>query len=134
MKIKYNECKECKEEKAIYSKKCCQNCYWKLRRKANEAKKGTGGTVKNNKRYKIKPISNKMAEKLKEYRPLRDKYMKENPTCEVLGCYKESQDLHHKARRGANLCNVETFMAVCRTCHISIEENPIESKKLGYLM
>ena len=75
----------------------------------------------------------KMIKKLAEYRPLRDKYMKEHPNCEVVGCNSLSQDLHHSARRGKNLCNVDTFIAVCRGCHIYIEDNPIESKKLGYL-
>lgn len=92
------------------------------------AKKGSKGEVKNNTRYKIKPISDKLAKKHREYRPLRDKYMK------FKGCNKPSNDLHHKARRGKNLCNVETFMAVCRTCHNWIEDNPTKSRELGYLI
>lgn len=74
-----------------------------------------------------------MVKKLAEYKPLRDKYMATHEICEVIGCNKPSQDLHHMARRGKNLCNVETFLAVCRSCHIHIEENPTESKELGYL-
>lgn len=29
IKIKYGECKECTQEKAIYSKGLCQYCYWR---------------------------------------------------------------------------------------------------------
>jgi hypothetical protein len=123
MNYKKGVCIECKEEKYIYSKKKCQYCYWNTKDKKPIKKKA----------YKIAPISKKMAKKLADYRPLRDKYMKLNPICEFDGCKKPSEDLHHKARRGENLCNVETFMAVCRKHHIWIEENHELSLELGYL-
>lgn len=130
MKYKDGKCTECKEEKKIYSKGFCYYCYWNSRREISNAKKGTSGKAKN---YRIPKVSKSMLKKLAEYRPLRDKYMSENEICEVKGCNRKSQDLHHVARRGKNICNVETFLAVCRECHIHIEDNPIESKKLGYL-
>lgn len=57
----------------------------------------------------------------------------------------ENLDLHHKAGRTGssinqygemerNLTNKATFMAVCRTCHNWIHENPKESREMGWLI
>ena len=81
---------------------------------------------------RINPISDKLTYKLSAYRPLRDAYMKDNPDCEI--CGKPSNDLHHKAGRGKFLCDVTTFMAVCRKCHNFIHENPKKSRDSLYLL
>ena len=82
----------------------------------------------------IPQISKKRLSELAIYRPLRDKYLAEHPICEVKGCGRKTDDLHHKAKRGSNLSNVDTFMAVCRTCHIWIHTHPEESRMLCYLI
>lgn len=41
---------------------------------------------------------------------------------------------HHMAGRGPNLARVETFLAVCRTCHTWIHDHPNEARRLGYLI
>lgn len=84
--------------------------------------------------YTIPKMSEGMKKKYQEYRPARDKYMKEHPICEFKNCTKVSQDLHHKAGRGANLSRPETFMAVCRAHHNYIHANPKEARELGYLI
>lgn len=89
-------------------------------------------SVKKPAKKRINAISEKMKEQLKEYRIVRDIFMKENPCCEI--CSKPSQDLHHKSGRGKNLCKVDTFMAVCRGCHNFIHNNPKKSRELLYLL
>ena len=142
-KVKYGICKgECsqEEEKAIYARGLCQSCYWRDNRNKNAIKRGNGKKEPNkatgihDEQYKISQISKKRLKELATYRPLRDKFMKENPVCQFKDCSNTANDLHHKARRGKNLCNVETFMAVCRACHDWIENNHAKSVELGYLI
>ena len=89
---------------------------------------------KKKKVYRIPNLSQKRLKINAEYRIERNKYMAKHPICEAHGCNNKSNDLHHRAKRGKNLVNVETFMAVCRTHHNWIHNNPRESKELGYLI
>jgi len=61
LNIKYGRCKgECsEEEKAIYCKGFCEYCYWDDRRESSKIKRKQSGKTKDNKRYKISPISKK---------------------------------------------------------------------------
>ncbi|HLS52705.1 MAG TPA: HNH endonuclease signature motif containing protein [Tissierellaceae bacterium] len=79
---------------------------------------------------RIKPISDKMAKKLVEYRKLRDKYLKENPNCEI--CGSSGVELHHKRPRAYHLTNVDVFMSVCRKCHERIEREDKWARGNGY--
>jgi len=83
-----------------------------------------------------KPIakkSKKLIDAEKIYTKERKAYLQAYPYCEVLGCNKESQDIHHrKGRIGALLSDSNYFMAVCRSCHSEIELNPIWAKENGY--
>ena len=134
MKIKKKICNECKKETYIFSKGRCKPCANnEYARRGIENQRAKERKPRKAKNYRIPRVSKSMLKKLAEYRPLRDAYMSAHEICEVKGCNRKSQDLHHVARRGKNLCNVDTFLAVCRECHIYIEDNPIESKKLGYL-
>jgi len=92
------------------------------------------GNVTYTKSKKINTFSNKMLIEQSKYRVLRDEYMNSHTKCEFHNCHNPSNDLHHKAKRGKNLCNVSTFMAVCRKHHIWIHDNEIESKRMGYLI
>jgi len=93
-------------------------------------KKTASKTVKNN--Y-ISPISKKQAERLKEYRKLRDEYMKVHETCETRDCSSPATEVHHSAGRiGDLLTDTNYFLAVCRRCHRYIEEHPQWAKDNGY--
>jgi len=80
----------------------------------------------------IKKTSDKQLERLKEYRIVRDKFLDENKFCMI--CGKIATDLHHKKSRGKHLCDVSTFMAVCRGCHDRIHNNHAESVRQGYII
>jgi len=88
------------------------------------------------KKRTINPVSDKRLEELATYRPLRDKYLAEHPTCEVRGCGRKTTNLHHKKGRiGALLYDVKYFMACCELCHPKgIHENPEWARKNGYLI
>lgn len=74
---------------------------------------------------KIKPVSDKMRQKLKEYKPAKDQHLREHPDCQVrlIGCQnnRETNSVHHSAKRGKNLANKETFLTACVWCHYQIE-------------
>jgi hypothetical protein len=55
-----------------------------------------------------------------------------HPFCEI--CNEPATDIHHKARRGKNLNNEETWMSVCRRCHMKIESNGKWARENGYLV
>ena len=81
---------------------------------------------------KLKAFSNRKREENEKYKVARNLYFTNQPDCEVCGC--PATDIHHKAKRGKNLYNMETFMAVCRLCHNKIHDNPAWARELGYLI
>lgn len=84
-------------------------------------------------RKPIAPISKNRSQGLAKYRKARDKYMTNHPKCEVFGCNKLANDLHHKRGRiGSLLWDPKFFMAVCRSHHNEIEENPEWAYKNNY--
>ncbi len=107
---KFKKCKVCDKEFLPYSsfqKHCSFGC--NLESKESQVSK---------KKKSIRPISDKKMKQLAIYRPLRDKYLKDNPTCEVVGCNNNTTNLHHKAGRiGKFLTDVNMFMACCSSCH-----------------
>lgn len=143
MKIK--TCSFCGKttERLFYSKpKCCSkhSCkkkYHEEKKKDTPTSDGEGKAEPRQYsrqvgRKAIKPISDKQAQRLKEYRRVRDVYMKNHPVCECCQAT-PSQDLHHMAGRvGDNLTNPNYFLAVCRACHQEIEINPTWAKENGY--
>jgi hypothetical protein len=84
------------------------------------------------KRSRINKISTKHRKALAEYKNVRKEYLLASPYCENCGI--EATDIHHKARRGPNLCKKETFMSVCRTCHQKIHDCPAWAKENKYLI
>jgi hypothetical protein len=83
---------------------------------------------------KIKQVSTKQAKALNEYSKVRKEFLAEHLYCEanLTGCTTVALDVHHTIGRGANLSNTDTFLAVCRTCHRFIEDNPTEALKMGF--
>ena len=76
-------------------------------------------------------VSDKHRKELKEYSKIRHDYFMLNHFCEI--CGNAATDIHHKARRGKNLNNTETWMPVCRPCHMRIESNGKWARENGYL-
>lgn len=100
----------------------CQHCYWKTKPK-KPLQKAT------------KPISHfsrKQLRNLREYRKIRDKFLKENPNCMFPECESRATDLHQGAGRlGEKLTDVKYFKALCRHHHQIIEKSPEFAKSLG---
>jgi len=129
MQIKLKKCRECSTEFKPFKttdKYCSFECA-NLNKKVSPPKK---------KKKRIKPVANKRLEQLAIYRPLRDKYLSDNPICEVHDCNNETTNLHHKnGRAGKMLYNVNYFMACCHLCHPQkIHENPEWARENGYLI
>jgi hypothetical protein len=91
-------------------------------------------TPKTAKRKPIPKVSGKRAKDNRKYSVLRKEFLKANPECEarLKNCRGEATDVHHRAGRvGENLLDTETWLAVCRPCHLWIESHPVASKQLG---
>ena len=82
----------------------------------------------------IKKYSNKMAKTNASYAKLRKEYLSNHPVChaKIHQCTIRATDVDHKQGRGIHHLNVNTWLPVCRNCHMWIEENPTESYELGY--
>lgn len=68
-----------------------------------------------------------------KYKEARLAYMQAHPVCEACGIA-NSEQLHHKKGRGRNYINIDTFMAVCHTCHTYIHAHPAESYEKGWMI
>ena len=83
---------------------------------------------------KIKPISEKRKQDNKEYKKLREKYLKENPKCEITGL--KATEIHHKYSgkdRDKYYLDTSTWMAVSRKAHNYIHKSPKEAREKGWL-
>lgn len=85
---------------------------------------------------KQKPIahfSKKREKKQREYRKIVKKFLSKNIRCQVKGCNKISEDVHHtRGRVGDLLTDERYFLAVCRDHHTLIECSPEWAKQKGY--
>lgn len=123
MMSKLKQCTGCTEMKVIWKSvgkrdKFCKECWFK-----QEPPK------------KAAPVSKKMKENISTYTKLREAFLVAKPKCEakLVGCTGISTDVHHKAGRvGENYLKIGTWLAVCRSCHRWIEDNPLEAKELGF--
>ena len=86
--------------------------------------------------YKIKPRTDKGAKEDRLYSQLCRKFKEENPYCKAKlpGCTIYTTEVHHKALRGKNYLNIETWLPVCRCCHNVIHLKSKESYELGFLI
>jgi hypothetical protein len=85
---------------------------------------------------KKKPISIKSVKRMAEerlYLKKKKEYLTAHIRCEVKGCNKVGEQLHHrKGRIGKLLYDERYFMAVCNEHHRIIEDNPELAIKNGY--
>lgn len=81
----------------------------------------------------IRSRSKKRAKQEREYLKLRKVYLFTHPNCEVTGCGCQASEIHHKkSRAGEHLLDESNFMAVCRSHHNYIENNPQEAYEKGW--
>ena len=122
IQAKLKKCAGCNELKHIWKshgkEKYCQPCWYSIEKPKS-----------------ISPVSAKRRGEMDTYSRLRDAFITAKPRCEakLVGCTGMSTDVHHKAGRvGDNYLKIGTWLAVCRTCHRFIEENPDAAKELGF--
>lgn len=82
---------------------------------------------------RIKLVSPKRKKQLQLYKIIKEKYLKDNPKCEICKC--EATEIHHKnGRNGERLNDTNYFMSICRYDHSYIHENPKQSREKGWLI
>lgn len=135
MKVKLKECDGCGKPSVIWKNyegfKYCKYC-WSCQKAidTDNSQKPTD--------YKIPLVSSKRKKKDTEYLKLRERFLTENPICQVsvAGCMHGATDVHHTyagSNREAFYLVQSTFLATCRSCHLWIHSNPKEARILGYL-
>lgn len=121
LQTKLKTCNGCSLPKVIWKsegkEKYCKECWY-----SKEKPKS------------IPPVSKKRKKERSTYSVIREAFLVVKPHCEakLVGCTLKSTDIHHKAGRvGENYLKITTWLAVCRSCHKWIEENPNEAKELN---
>jgi hypothetical protein len=119
------------------SYKGCNNPVWsKGRCKYHPlAKSGKNKRKSGLKRTPINKVSGKKAKRDAAYSVLREKYLKDNPICQICNTA-HSTDVHHKyagADRAKYQNDVTTWMALCRGCHTHLHEHPSWARENNYL-
>jgi hypothetical protein len=119
---KLKKCAGCEQLKHIWKshgkEKYCKECWYSIEKPKS-----------------ISPVSKKKRVEIDTYSKLREAFLFVKSHCEakLVGCTGKATDVHHKAGRvGDNYLKIGTWLAVCRSCHRWIEDNPLEAKELGY--
>jgi hypothetical protein len=78
-------------------------------------------------------VSKKQGKANREYSKLRKQFLEANPECVagLMNCRYEATDVHHSAGRGEKFLDTETWVPVCRPCHLFLESHPLKAKELG---
>lgn len=85
-------------------------------------------------RTPLRKESIKRQQERQEYTEKRAAYLSTHTFCEFEGCHRLASEIHHKAKRGANYLNEDTFFAICRTHHRFLHDNPVEAREMGLLV
>ena len=135
MNIKLKECDGCQKMTVIWKNhegfKYCKYC-WSCHNPKNK------DNIQKPTDYKIPQVSSKREKKDTEYLKLRERFLSENPICQVsvAGCMNGATDVHH-TRSGSDRSTYylvqSTWLAVCRSCHNWIHLHSKEARTLGYL-
>ena len=133
--MKLKECSNCHQMVYLWksSPKLCKNCAQLLSKQTvlKPSKQRSPSELIVSK-VKIKNVSDKRLLELRDYRIVRDAYMRDHKICEHPECSSPSTELHHsKGRIGKLLNNPLYFKALCHSCHSWAEKNPILAKELG---
>ena len=118
---KLKKCAGCDQMKHIWKSdkkdKYCQSCWYSIEKPKS-----------------ISPVSKKRQGEMDIYSKLREAFLVVKPHCEakLQECTAKATDVHHKAgRTGDNYLKIGTWLAVCRSCHRWIENNPEAAKELN---
>lgn len=86
---------------------------------------------KQKKFYSIPQVSKKRKVEMLQYSVLRTEFLakKENSICFIDGCNKPATTIEHRAGRGINYLNVETWAGCCLKHNLELENNPELSKE-----
>jgi len=121
IQAKLKKCAGCEQMKHIWKShkkdKYCKECWYTIEKPKS-----------------ISPVSKKRQGEMDKYSTLREAFLVAKPKCEakLVGCTGISTDVHHKAGRvGENYLKIGTWLAVCRSCHRWIEDNPEAAKELN---
>jgi hypothetical protein len=135
IQAKPKECSNCKKITVLWKSnpKLCKECSTYLKSQGNiSSPKQRSPIISKVSKGKIKSVSDKMLVSLREYRLVRDVYMDEHTICEHPECSSPSTELHHQCGRiGELLTNPLYFKALCHSCHVWTELNPLEAKEIG---
>lgn len=132
-------CAGCNQSKIIWKnhdgKRYCKDCWFKFKTLNNVVTKITVDSNKPN-YHRLKAVSDKQAQLLSAYSSLRRLYFSkpEHQFCKarLLSCSVDATEIHHMKGRGPWLMAMETWLPVCRACHVYIENNPEEARVLGF--
>lgn len=125
---KLKKCCKCNKLKVIWKtcerEKFCKNCWSCL-----SGNKGIKPTVK-----PLRSRSSKRVMLDTEYSKLREKFLKEYNMCDahLNECSTYATDIHHTAGRGKYYLDITTWKALCRKCHMYIENHPNFAKEMGF--
>lgn len=124
--MKLKQCAGCGEMRPIWKNdaghRYCKDCWFK-----KEPVRFPSATKVLNPKSPKRDVLDKL------YSKLRVEFLSNNPFCKahLAGCTANSTDVHHKAGRGKNYLDRQTWVAVCRSCHDWIEKHPMQAKELG---
>ena len=136
MKVKLKECDGCNKPSVMWNNhegfKYCKYC-WSCQKAID-----TDNIIQKPTDYKIPLVSSKKKKKDTEYLKLRERFLTENPICQVsvAGCMNGSTDVHHTyagSNRDAFYLVQSTWKAACRNCHDWIHAHPADARILGWL-
>lgn len=132
-------CAGCNEPKIIWKnherKRYCRDC-WSKFKNSNKFESTISRTLNNSSYNRPKTVSDKQAKLLSAYSSLRKLFFlkPEHQFCKarLLSCSTHATEIHHMKGRGPWLMALETWLPVCRTCHVYIENHPEEARVLGF--
>lgn len=114
---KKKECQSCKKQAFIFSKKLCKFCWTKQHGKP------------------IKKISEKHKQTLKEYKPIREKFLNDFPLCSLnlKGCTKIATCIHHRKSKHSKELYLDStlWLPSCINCNRVVEEIGAKAYELG---
>jgi 5-methylcytosine-specific restriction endonuclease McrA len=83
---------------------------------------------------KLRKTSSKRRRQNEVYKDVREKFLCNNPVCQVCLFRMSSQVHHRRGRFGDRLNEVEYFLSVCFECHHKIHQNPQWAYRMGYMI